>query len=561
MISSRFSKPVRQFAHRIRNRDMSTSIQRLSSILYAPAGCGRTLITLVAFSGFVLGGAAIQAQVPVGSDFQVNSYTTGYQYEPAIAAAANGDFVVAWTSYEPPNDGYYGIQARRFASDGTAIAAEFQVNSYTTNAQVRADVATAPDGHFVVVWVSTGSVGDDTILSSVQGQRYDPAGSPVGGQFQVNSHPPGRTFSPAVAVQADHSFVVAWAGLGPGDTDFSNVQVRHFSSDGSAIAAQLQANTYTFSVQGNPDVGCDLEGECVVVWHGIGSAQTDTDGLSVHGRRFAADGSTVGSEFQVNTGTTGDQDYPAVAVATDGSFVVVWENSAATAEDADGGIRAQRFASDGSAAGNEFQVNSYTPSLQLFPTVASDSEGDFVVTWTGEASDGADFWQTARRQAASSRSIPRRAAIRCWRALPSRLRATPSPPGRVKRPRVTTARKPASRPGASRSRRCSATSSGSIKIPTASRMAESLGSWECGSISTTTRQICWDSPPPAARVCTPSVASRARTSSNSSCRRYMTSPFLIKATTASTATPTRASARRSTSRLPARSTSWYGMPA
>ena len=39
--------------------------------------------------------ALLSAQVgPLGSEFQVNTYTTGDQGLPAVAAASNGDFVV-----------------------------------------------------------------------------------------------------------------------------------------------------------------------------------------------------------------------------------------------------------------------------------------------------------------------------------------------------------------------------------------------------------------------------------------------------------------------------------
>jgi hypothetical protein len=39
----------------------------------------------------------------VGTEFQVNTWTTGYQREPSVAADSNGDFVVVWESY-----GQYG---------------------------------------------------------------------------------------------------------------------------------------------------------------------------------------------------------------------------------------------------------------------------------------------------------------------------------------------------------------------------------------------------------------------------------------------------------------------
>ena len=48
-------------------------------------------------------------------------------------------------------------------------------------------------------------------------------------------------------------------------------------------------------------------------------------------RRFDASGNPIGSEFVVNTYTTGDQRCGDLAVEADGNFVVVWEDYPATA--------------------------------------------------------------------------------------------------------------------------------------------------------------------------------------------------------------------------------------
>ena len=49
-------------------------------------------------------------------------------------------------------------------------------------------MAAAPDGDFVVVWESNGSSGTDTSSWSIQGQRYASNGSTLGAQFQVNTY-------------------------------------------------------------------------------------------------------------------------------------------------------------------------------------------------------------------------------------------------------------------------------------------------------------------------------------------------------------------------------------
>ena len=99
---------------------------------------------------------------------------------------------------------------------------------------------------------------------------------------------------------------------------------------------------------------------------------------------------------------------PSVASDDEGDFVIAW-----TGEGQDGsstGVFAQRFASDGSFAGTEFQVNSYTPLNQSAPSVGSDDSGDLLVVWSSEKQDGSysgvsgqRFDSDGNRPAASSR--------------------------------------------------------------------------------------------------------------------------------------------------------------
>jgi hypothetical protein len=65
----------------------------------------------------------------------------------------------------------------RFASprgnDGIAIGTELQVNTYTTGDQAFTNVAAEPGGNFMVVWQSEGSAGSDSTGYGIQGQRFE----------------------------------------------------------------------------------------------------------------------------------------------------------------------------------------------------------------------------------------------------------------------------------------------------------------------------------------------------------------------------------------------------
>src|SRR5262249_26784340 len=141
---------------------------------------------------------------PLGSEFQVNAYTTTNQYHVRVASDAANDFVVVWESYgtSAGNDNSrFSVQGQRYNATGSALGTQFQVDTYTTSQQSVPSVASDAIGNFVVVWQSDGSVGNDNgpfAGASIQGQRYDASGNALGGQFQVNTYTTGLQGNPSV---------------------------------------------------------------------------------------------------------------------------------------------------------------------------------------------------------------------------------------------------------------------------------------------------------------------------------------------------------------------------
>src|ERR1700687_990682 len=90
---------------------------------------------------------------PLGSEFQVNTYTTHSQEVPAIASDAVGNFVIVWESYKQVGS-YSGIFAQRFNSVGVPQGSEFRVNAVTTASQEKPTVAFDGLGNFIITWES-----------------------------------------------------------------------------------------------------------------------------------------------------------------------------------------------------------------------------------------------------------------------------------------------------------------------------------------------------------------------------------------------------------------------
>jgi hypothetical protein len=337
-------------------------------------------------------GAGAQGS-PVGPEFRVNTHTMGSQEQAAVASDAAGDFVVAWLSLgQEGSGGFAGVFAQRFDASGVPLGPEFRVNTYTTDNQSNPKVAVDGSGSFVVVWES---YGQDGSYGGVFGQRFQSSGAPAGPEFRVNTYTTASQFYPSVAADAAGGFVVVWSSFGQ-DGAYTGVFGQRFAAGGATLGPEFRVNTYTPQPQSLPSVASDAAGNFVVAWE---SYYQDASNWGVYAQRFSSTGAPLGSEFRVNTYTTGSQTYPSVAAAPAGDFVIAWGGFGQ--DGSNKAVVARRFSSTGAPLGPEFRVNSYTPGYQINPTVATDGAGNFVVAWQSNPQDGESYGIFGQRYASN----------------------------------------------------------------------------------------------------------------------------------------------------------------
>jgi len=225
------------------------------------------------------------------------------------------------------------------------------------------------------------SYGQDGSTYSVFARRIGRDGTSTG-EFAVNTYTTGVQYRPRVAMNGNGDFVVVWDSY-PEDGDSDGVFARVFDSAGTPRSGEFRVNVVTTGQQALPSVGIDDAGNFVVVWESYGQ---DGDGFGIMGRRFNSAGAPMGGEFHVNSATTSDQIFPDVAVDASGDFVVVWQSAAG--DGSASGVFGRRFASNAAPEGNDFQVNTYTTGDQNQPAVAIDDTGDFIVVWSSMGQDG-----------------------------------------------------------------------------------------------------------------------------------------------------------------------------
>jgi hypothetical protein len=250
-------------------------------------------------------------------------------------------------------------------------ADEFVVNGYTTGAQNQGVVASDAAGNYVVVWDGTSQGG---YPSDIIGRRFSNAGVALGTEFIVNSYTSSLQFGPDIAVAPDGRFVVVWSSLGQ---DLFNYGVfgQRFDANGEAVGTEFQINNYTFGDQQFPAVEIDAGGNFVVAWEG----SYDGSYSGIAARLYDSSGMPLGNEFFVNTFTGNDQLDPEIGRSGD-DFVVVWDSYAGDLSN--GAVWGQRLDVSGMPLGTEFRVNTFTPGFQADPDVAGGPDGDFVVVWS-----------------------------------------------------------------------------------------------------------------------------------------------------------------------------------
>ncbi|WP_309388395.1 hypothetical protein [Chelatococcus sambhunathii] len=330
---------------------------------------------------FLFGMAATGAAAaePVGREFRVNTFTDGDQRGPSVVALDSG-FVVTWYSDGQDGSGY-GVYGQRYDHDGKRVGSEFKINTHTRGHQQNRTVEALKNGGFVVAWESSGQDGSK---GGVYTQRYRASGKKAGRETRVNSHTGGDQREPDVAALIGGGHVVVWHSQKQDGSGYG-VFGQRFDSGGGKAAGEFQINTETNDDQEFPSVAPLPGGKFVVAWSSRGQDGSDS---GIYGQRFNRAGDRIGPEFLINSTVEEYQGFPAVTALKGGAFVVTW--SSWLQDGSEFGIYGQRFQADGQKLGEEFSVNSTTHLEQIYSSNAALEDGGFVSVWQSFEQDGSE---------------------------------------------------------------------------------------------------------------------------------------------------------------------------
>ena len=124
---------------------------------------------------------AIKARVfsadgdPISDEILVNEFPDNDQFDPAITSLGNGRFAITWYSTDEQQDDTSGlaVKMRIFAADGTPESDEVLVNEFVLNDQDSGAIAAFADGSFVITFDSRDPFQEDFSGSSIKGRIFE----------------------------------------------------------------------------------------------------------------------------------------------------------------------------------------------------------------------------------------------------------------------------------------------------------------------------------------------------------------------------------------------------
>jgi len=329
------------------------------------------------------------AGTTVGSNFRVNNDTgTTSQSNPAIAMDGSGNFVIAWNDYRNNN---YDIYAQRYNSSGTTVGSSFRVNNDTgTTSQSNPAIAMDGSGNFVIAW-------DDyrnwrTLLMDIYAQRFSSSGTPQGSNFKVNDETQYTdSYFPAVYMDNSGDFVITWHDaqqqMNPPPYYLYHIHAQRYDSSGTPLGSNLHVNDDDGrSFKAYPAAAGRNSGDFVITWQS-GSIS------NIYAQIYSSSGIPLGSNFKINDVNSDKSVFPSIAMNQSGNFVITWQDHRDGNYDINPNIYAQKYDSSGTAVGSNFRVNDDVGTFdQTYPAIAMDDSSKFIITWYDYRNENDDIY-------------------------------------------------------------------------------------------------------------------------------------------------------------------------
>lgn len=270
---------------------------------------------------------------------------------------------------------------------------EFRVNTTSPTKQRESTVAFSPDGGFTVVWRD--------LRAGITARFFPAHARPSEDVVLVpnlifdNNPGQGTIFSrlqPVLVYLEDGTFLLFWteekgflrAAVFHYDYDIleQDIFAQRFSAEGRPVGARFRVHSVQSGLQRNPAVAVGSDGDFLIAWDSSDGVSGVAPGDGIFARRFNSDGLSDGAEFKIDQGSGVSARLPALTAGRDG-YMVVWEGEGDGTEGSE--VYGRLLDAEGDAVGPQFQLNATTLGEQRAPAVATGSDGNYMAVWYGRA--------------------------------------------------------------------------------------------------------------------------------------------------------------------------------
>ncbi|MBN1893099.1 PQQ-binding-like beta-propeller repeat protein, partial [bacterium] len=295
---------------------------------------------------------------------------TGEALFPRIDMNSSGAAAICWYQYDFTAELGRVLLLYATKKGRPEIAIFSPVDPGWDGSQVSPDVAINENGHFIVVW-DENSEESDALYARMYYQNKSPKADP----FPIYQSQAGeKTSWPRIGMSRSGDFTVCWQSKREGFS--KEIFACFFNRDGSAKGVPFQVNSDTTGSQEYPWVDVNPAGRGVVVW------RDDRSGLcEVYAQCYDTNGNAVGANLEISRhpGQTEDVGAYSIAVQENGDFAIVWQypEMAETPHiyfslfDPEGRPKTEMRIVDPSA-----EIDSRQPDVFCGP------HGGYIVTWT-----------------------------------------------------------------------------------------------------------------------------------------------------------------------------------
>jgi hypothetical protein len=235
---------------------------------------------------------------------------------PKVAMDSAGDFTIAFQGYDSNS---HGVFAQRYNTSGTPQGSVFRVNTPQADNQGAPSIAMDSAGDFVIAWLDGGTAQ----TAGVYAQLYNSSGVAQGGNTAISTV--AGASDPSVAMEPTGQFVVAWQFTQTANTP--GIEAQRFDASGNALTGVVTLSSPESYFQTHPAVAIDGDGDFVVAWESDGVNGTASSLGTILAQRVNSGGTLIGpTQFLPSTQTGDSQTAAELASNPGGNAIIVWQS-------------------------------------------------------------------------------------------------------------------------------------------------------------------------------------------------------------------------------------------